>query len=74
MACLALVIATGCSGLAAGQSVTLSVGVGQETVGGAVVVPIKLVSSDGAQVSAIQWSLNYSSDVTGVALSIGPAA
>ena len=74
MACLALVIATGCSEIAAGQSVTLSVGVGQETVGGAVVVPIKLVSSDGAQVSAIQWSLNYSPDVTGVALAIGPAA
>jgi hypothetical protein len=71
---MGLVILTGCSGIAAGQSVTLSVGVGQETVGSSVVVPINLVSLGGAQAAAVQWSLSYSSDVTGVAFTVGTAA
>ena len=71
---MGLVVLTGCSEIAAGQSVTLSVGVGQETVDGSVVVPINLVSLGGAQAAAVQWSLSYSSDVTGVAFAVGTAA
>ncbi len=71
---IGLVVFAGCSEIAAGQSVTLSVGVSQKTVGGSVVVPIHLVSLGGAQAAAVQWSLGYSSDVTGVALEVGTAA
>ena len=71
---MGLVVLMGCSEIAAGQSVTLSVGVGQETASGSVVVPINLVSLGGAQAAAVQWSLSYSSDVTGVAFAAGTAA
>jgi len=50
------------------------VGVGQETVGGSVVVPINLASLGGTHAAAVQWSLSYSSDVTGVAFTVGAAA
>ena len=63
----------GCSAIAAAQSVTLSLGVGQEIGDGSVVVPISLVSLGGAQTAAIQWSLSYSSDVTGVTFAAGTA-
>jgi hypothetical protein len=64
----------GCSELALGQSVTLSVGPGSGMAGGSVVVPINLTSFGGGQAAAVQWSLSYSSDITGVAFAIGPAA
>jgi hypothetical protein len=71
--CLGLIFTAGI-GIGAGQSVNLSVGVGQETVGGSVAVPINLASLGGAQAAAVQWSLSYSSDVTGVAFAAGTAA
>jgi hypothetical protein len=69
-----LLVFLGCSTIAAAQSVTLSLGIGQETEDGSVVVPINLVSLGGAQTAAVQWSLSYSSDVTGVAFAAGTAA
>ena len=64
----------GCSELARGQSVTLSVGSGSGIAGGSVVVPITLTSSGGAQAAAVQWSLSYSSDITGITFAAGIAA
>ena len=64
----------GCSEFALGQSVTLSVGSGSGIAGGSVVVPINLMSFGGGQAAAVQWSLSYSSDITGVTFAIGPAA
>jgi len=63
----------GCCAIAAGQSVTLSLGVGQKTGDGSVAIPINLVSVGGAQTAAVQWSLSYSSDLTGVAFAVGTA-
>ena len=57
-----------------GQSVTFSVGSGSGTTGGAVVVPITLASLGGAQTAAVQWSLSYSSDITGATFAVGIAA
>lgn len=71
---LGLVVFLGCCDVTAGQSVRLSLGVGQETGDGSVVVPINLVSSGGIQTAAVQWSLSYSSDVTGVTFAAGTAA
>ena len=72
IAYVGLVVMT--SGDIAGQSVTLSVGDVQETVDGSVVVPIHLASAEGAQPAALQWSLNYSSDVSGVVFTAGAEA
>ncbi|HEV8412697.1 MAG TPA: hypothetical protein VGQ49_03825 [Bryobacteraceae bacterium] len=72
IAYVGLVVMTG--GEIAGQSVTLSVGDVQETVDGSVVVPIHLDSAAGAQPAALQWSLSYSSDVSGVAFAAGAQA
>jgi hypothetical protein len=58
----------------AGQSVTLSVGDVQDTVDGSVVVPIHLDSAEGAQPAALQWSLSYASDVSGVVFAAGAEA
>jgi len=71
---IGLVVFLGCSKIAAGQSVTLSLGVGQEAVDGSVVVPINLASLGGAQAAAVQWSLSYPADVTGVTFTVGTAA
>jgi hypothetical protein len=58
----------------AGQGVTLSVGVAQDMVDGSVAVPINLASTDGALPAALQWSLSYSSDVSGVTFTAGAEA
>ena len=71
---MGLFVLMGCTEFAAGQSVTLSVGVGQQTADGSVVVPINMVSSGGAQTAAVQWTLSYPSDVTGVTFTAGTAA
>lgn len=61
-------------GKIAGQGVTLSVGAVQEMVDGSVVVPINLASAEGALPAALQWSLGYSSDVSGVTFAPGAEA
>jgi hypothetical protein len=71
---IGFIVFLGFSAIAAGQSVTLSLGVGQQTEDGSVTIPINLVSLGGAQTAAVQWSLSYSSDVTGVTFAAGTAA
>lgn len=74
IAYVALGVFMGCSENAMGQSVTLSVGVGQVAADGSVVVPIRLASLEGAQTAAVQWTLSYSSAVTDVHFELGTAA
>ncbi len=64
----------GCCEITAGQSVRLSLGVGQETGDGSVVIPINLVSSGGVETADVQCSLSYKSHVNGVTLAPGTAA
>ncbi len=71
---LGLTVFLGTSQIGAGQSVTFSVGSGSGTAGGAVVIPITLTSSGGAQAAAVQWTLSYPSDITGAVFSAGIAA
>src|SRR3977135_4271302 len=71
---LTLVALGSCNGIALGQSVTLAVGPEFATGGGSVTVPINLTSSGGASAAGLQWTLSYSSDVTGVTFSAGIAA
>jgi len=59
---------------ALGQSVTLSLATGLGIAGGTVTLPLSLTSTGGAQAVAVQWSFNYSPDVTGVTLLAGTAA
>ena len=49
-------------------------GAAQQAADGSVVVPINLASSEGALPTALQWSLSYSSDVTGVTFLPGTEA
>ena len=44
-------------------------GAGEDTGDGSLVIPINLVSLEGAEPAALQWTLSYSSDVTGVTFS-----
>ena len=74
IAYLGLIVFMGGPEIAVGQGVTLSVGTGSGAAGGSVAVPINLMSSGGAQTAAVQWSLSYSSDITGVTFTAGTAA
>ena len=60
----------GFSTVALGQSVTLSLGSGQGTPGGSVVLPITITST-GAQAAGVQWKFTYSADITGVIVALG---
>jgi hypothetical protein len=51
--------------------VVLSVGSGSGTAGSTVTLPITLASSGGAQTAGLQWTFNYSSDITGVTVVAG---
>lgn len=57
--------------IAFAQSITLSIGSGSATAGGTVAVPINLTSTGGAQTAGFEWSVNYSSDITGVTVVAG---
>ena len=71
---LSLIALACCGGSALAQSVIFSVGSGPGTTGRSVVIPINLASAGGAAVAGLQWSLNYSSDITGVTFAAGIAA
>jgi hypothetical protein len=57
-----------------GQNVSVLLASGSGTPGGTVVLPIYITSTEGAQAASIQWSLIYSTDITGVTLSLGSSA
>ncbi len=68
---LTTAILLGLQTAAFGQSVVLSVGSASGTAGGTVTVPITLASSGGAQTAGLQWTFNFSSDITGVTVVAG---
>src|SRR6185295_11556907 len=57
-----------------GQSLTLGVGSDSGTAGTTIRLPITLASLGGAQASGVQWSFDYSSDITSVTVAPGPSA
>ena len=59
--------------MALGQNVVLSIGSGSGTPGGTVSLPIT-VASNGAQTAGLQWTFNYSPDITGVTVVAGASA
>ncbi len=54
------------------QSVALSVGSGSASAGSTTSLAINIASANGAQVSAVQWSFSYSTDIA--SLSVTPAS
>jgi hypothetical protein len=63
----------GLDSLALAQNMGLILGSGSGTPGRSVVLPIAIVSTDGAAVAGIQWTFSYSTDITGVTVAIGTA-
>ena len=57
-----------------GQSVTLSLGSGTGTPGGTASVTLNLATSGGASPAALEFTFNYSSDITGVSVVAGSSA
>ena len=60
----------GFNSIAVGQSVILSLGSGQGTAGGTVALPITITST-AAQAAGVQWQFTYSTDITGVIVTLG---
>jgi hypothetical protein len=49
-----------------GQSVTLSIGSGSAQNGGAVAIPITLISQSESKTAGLEWTFKYSSDISKV--------
>ena len=71
---LSTFVLLGLQSFAFAQSVTLSIGSASGTAGGTVALPISLASAGGAQTVGLQWTFNYSSDITSVTVVASAAA
>ena len=68
---LTTLVLLGLHAIASGQNVVLSIGSGTGTAGGSVTIPVTVASTGGAQTTGLQWTFNFTSDITGFTVAPG---